>query len=515
MKQKETTTTPPSEQETSRFKITRGKIQGMYAGDRELISSLNKTKSASSRIGQVDYDSLENAYYNLNSLDTVRQYSSEAYTFYPVYKHLIDARANMFQYKYIFTPRAVKDKANPAIYGEIYQQMASIVDGISIETVFPMCLTKLFVAGGVYLYAVKNNSSQTIRTLCLNEKYCRRTSLTQYGTYTYQFNFKYFEDLGLSTQELELAFESFPPEFRVGYDAYKKDAKNMQWQVLDPRFATAIQENEFAFPTSLKAIFSMKQYDEYLAIELERSSQTLEKIITHKMPTWQDKLVIEIDEMAELHKSISRVLAKNKYVRLITSFGDIDVKQIGREQSQENKTLLNAYNAIYNLAGENSELWAGSSTEALNLALLREESMVFNYIQQLVNFYNIAINNLYNFKGYQCDIEMLPVTVYNYRDRLEVYRQSATLGVGKLEFVVASGTKQSHIMDKFALEDFLGLDQLKPLSVSYTQGDSVEKNREAAEEETTTSTSTEETPKEEETIQEEQEVEPDAEENTN
>jgi hypothetical protein len=488
----------------------------MYVDDAGLLRQVNKPKSTTSRIGNISYSDLEAAYYNINSLDTIRTYSSEAYTFYPVYKTLIDSRANLCQYKYIFTPRAVKEKANPADYGAMYNLMTSVVDGISIETVFPMLLTQLFIKGGVYLYAAKNTSSQTVRTFCLNEKYCRRVSLTQFNTYTYQFNFKYFDDLSLGKDELEVVFQSFPPEFRVGYDAYKAKPTLMQWQTLDPRYAAAIQENDNAFPTTLKALFSLKQYDEYLSIELERSTQTLEKIITHKMPTWQDKLVIEIDEMAELHKSISRVLTRNKYARLITSFGDIDVKQIGREQSQENKTLLNAYNAIYNLSGENSELWSGTSPEALRMALTREESLIFGYVHQLVNFYNIAINNLFNFKGYQCDIEMLPVSNYNYEKRLEVYRQSATMGVGKLEFIVASGTKQSHIGDKFTLEDFLKLDQLKPLSVSYTQGDSVEKNREAAKEETTTSTSKDESQQqEEEIIQEEQEVETDAEENTN
>lgn len=513
------TTEQETEQSLSRFRITRAKVKAMYDDDQGLLRSLNMAKNASSRINAIDYANLEQAYFNLSSLDNQRQYSSEAYAFYPIYKQMIDMRANMFQYKYIFTPRAVKEKAKSTNYAEMYALMSNVVDGISIETVFPNILTELFIYGGVYLYADKDTPSQTVRTITLPQKYCRREAVTQYGTYTYQFHFKYFDDLGVPKEKLDLLFAQFPKEFRTKYDAYKANPRDMEWQTLDPRYAAAIQENEFGFPTQLRALFSIKQYDTYLSNELTRNTQTLEKIITHKMPTWEDKLVVDIDEMTALHQSIAKVLSKNKYARLITTFGDVDVKSIGEDQTKENKTLTNAYNAIYDNSAANNNLFSGGTDLALETSLTRTESIVFGIITQLINFYNIAVNNLFNFGGYQCNIEMLPITHYNYADRIEVYRQSATLGVGKLEFIVASGIKQSHIADKFILEDYLRLDQLRPLSTSYTQGDSVEKNREAdAEEESTdVSTSTEE--QESETAVEvegtEQEVTDNGEENTN
>lgn len=49
------------------------------------------------------------------------------------------------------------------------------------------------------------------------------------------------------------------------------------------------------------------------------------------------------------------------------------------------------------------------------------------------------------------------------------YKDNATLGVGKLDFIVASGTKQRHIQDSFNLESFLDLTQITPMQTSYTQ----------------------------------------------
>ena len=224
------------------------------------------------------------------------------------------------------------------------------------------------------------------------------------------------------------------------------------------------------------------QYNQYLDNELERNDQQLDKIVTHKMPTWEDKLVVSIEEMTELHQSMARVIAKNKHIRLLTSFGDLDVKSIGEDQSKENKTLENAYNAIYDNVGENHSLFNGADGNAQKYALLRDKSTVWKHVHELVSFYNIVINNSFNFKGYQCDFSILPITIYDESDMILQYKEGATLGVNKLEYVVASGVKQVNLASKFELEDFLKLDQLKPLSTSYTQNDNSKKDEGSDEE---------------------------------
>lgn len=50
-----------------------------------------------------------------------------------------------------------------------------------------------------------------------------------------------------------------------------------------------------------------------------------------------------------------------------------------------------------------------------------------------------------------------------------MYKNNATLGVGKLDYIVASGTKQKNIQDVFNLEKYLHLDEISPMQTSYTQ----------------------------------------------
>ena len=65
---------------------------------------------------------------------------------------------------------------------------------------------------------------------------------------------------------------------------------------------------------------------------------------------------------------------------------------------------------------------------------------------------------------------------------LDIYREGATLGTTKIEYIVVTGTKQINIKSKIAAEDYLGLDKLKPLSTSYTQKDNSKSNKDNKEE---------------------------------
>lgn len=454
----------------SNFKLNKAKIKQMYKDDTSVRRNVNKELSASSSVQKLTDAGLASSFFSLSNLSTQRSYSQQAYSYYPIYSNYINYLSNMYCWRYTYIPRKVKDKINTN-YAEIYNLMGEVVEGVSIETTFPMLLVKLFMDGAVFVTTTKNTSSKTLSTLTLPAKYCRPTAVTQFGNVVFQFDFSYFDDLGLTKEQLEEIFNFYPPEFREKYNIYLQDKTNLRWQVLDPKNSSAFLENDYGFPTKLHMLFSLIRYNKYLDYELERSEQQLDKIITHKMPTWEDKLVVGIEEMTELHQSMAKVISKNSHVKLLTSFGDLKVESIGQDQTKENKTLNNAYNSIYDEAGTNHSLFNADNKEAQLYALLRDKSVVWKYVQQLCSFYNIAINNSYNFKGYQCEINILPITVYDEADMLEIYRQSATLGIGKLEYIVASGTKQINLQSKFELEDYLKLEQLKPLSTSYTQND--------------------------------------------
>ena len=187
------------------------------------------------------------------------------------------------------------------------------------------------------------------------------------------------------------------------------------------------------------------------------------------MPHYEDNLIFEVDEVEAIHKSLKQIVDTGEKARLITTYGDVHVDRISESDTSENQVLSKAFKAIFNNAGFNSGIFAGESVQALNKSLIRDKGRVWKYVQGLLNFYTIAINNWFEFKDYQADIEILPISPYTYNDDITKYKENATLGVGKLDYFVASGIKQKNIQDQLYLESFLALDSIVPMQTSYTQ----------------------------------------------
>lgn len=128
------------------------------------------------------------------------------------------------------------------------------------------------------------------------------------------------------------------------------------------------------------------------------------------MPHYEDKLIFEMDEVQTLHNSMKKIIDQGDKARLITTFGDIKVEKISENDTSENQVLSKAFKAIFNNAGFNSGIFTGESVQALKDSLIRDRSFVWKHVQALISFYTIAINNWFDFKTYEADIDILPIS---------------------------------------------------------------------------------------------------------
>lgn len=190
-------------------------IEEMYSGDEQLLRVFEKARSASLN-SIFTRDNLEKIISRVgsNGLDRkeVGNLANFAYATDPIYAGIIDYLSNMFLWRYYYFPIKIREKASDADFGPVYELMTQIIDGLSVETTFPHIMTKLFKEGAVYLYTAKDNKSKTISTLILNASYCKPVLVSQYGTGVFQFDVKYFDELGLKGDDLEQALEFFPEE---------------------------------------------------------------------------------------------------------------------------------------------------------------------------------------------------------------------------------------------------------------------------------------------------------------
>ena len=452
------------------------KIEEMYSGEASARAKLGLTHTYGSNSltsAAAVRDALKKA---ISNNTTISNISKELYVVNPIYASLINYFSNMFLWRYKVIPHRVytKSKAkskkvvNEDDFRLIYNLMIEMVDGLSIETKFPALLSLLFTQGGAYISTVLNEESLTIDTILLPDQYCRKVGETQYGTSIIEFDFSYFSSLGLTGKDLDNYIKTFSKEFQKLYRKYQND-QNLRWQMLDPHYSTGFFLNEKAVPTYVYMYGSIIDFEKYQDNELTRNENLLKYIVSHKMPVYQDKMIFEMDEIASLHKNLRKIVDTGDYARLITTFGDVQVHKIADNENSENNILSHAYENIFSTGGLNKTLFTGESVEALKISIARDKNMVWNYVQEFLNFYTIAINNWVDFKNYQTDIDILPISSYTYHDDIKVYRENATLGVDKLGYFVASGVKQKNIQDTLELEAFLGLNNITPMQSSHTQ----------------------------------------------
>ena len=398
------------------------------------------------------------------------------YAINPTYAKIINYYATTFLPRYYVTPRFMPFRMNKKLEGdawrEVYNSMIEYADGLNLDVKLIELLKVILIEGGVYFTTFYSEETKSVDTIILPGEYASRIGETEVGTDVIQFDMSYFDSLGLNEEELTELLTGFPIEFAEAYAAYKKDS-TLRKAPLNPAHSSCVLLNAKAIPTFLYAFVGIKNYEGYTQNELDKSTQALQTIVEHHIPTYQDKLLLETPEMNLLHKKLSGITRSAKNTRLVTTIGDIKVHQLLENSANvANNTLENAYKSIYDAAGVNNGLFYGDNQYAVESSLSIDRGMVWHLIEKLSNFYNVALNSLgIDFKGYQVELTMVPVSRDKASTDIERYRENAKLGVGVLPFMIASGIKQKNIDSHLDMETNLGLvERLVPLRSSNTMG---------------------------------------------
>lgn len=444
----------------------------LYSDNVSLLDSYNK----SSNYGARDYIDAAAVRRELNIAASSNNEKAVAasktlYAVNPVYSRLIKYFSTLFLWRYVVTPQKVDGKVDldEEKWHTMYMDMLDLVDGLSLEVKMPKLLTQLWIEGAVFFTSMFDEDAMAINIMVLPNKFTKKVGESIFGTGVIKFDAQYFDSLGLSIAELDEVLKKFPKEMQKGYKAFKND-RTKRWFTLDPRTSSCVSLNEKSVPTLWYAYGSILSYEGYQANELEKSGAQLENIVVHKLPTYQNELILDIKEMQALHSKLARIVETANRTRLMTTIGDVDVKPLQESETRENTVLDRAFKSVFDNAGLNSAQFTGSSKEAIMSSMRIDKNIVWSQVEEIVNFINLAINNLINIeKGYQIEVTMLPISRDTYADDLRTYRESASLGVGITSFIVASGIKQKNINSYLEMEDRLDYtNRLKPLRSSHT-----------------------------------------------
>lgn len=327
---------------------------------------------------------------------------------------------------------------------------------------------KVIRNGCYYGYKVEQKSSSYLQELPVD--YCRsRYSVN--GKSAVEFNIKFFNDYFADVDYRIRVLKMFPKEFQKAYLDYVngKLPKDYQsddtgWFLLDPEKSIKFNLSESDAPLFASAIPYLMNLDEAIDLDKKKMLQQLLRIIIQKMPIDKNgDLIFDVDEAQALHNNAVKMLSDAIGVDVLTTFADVTVADMSDKSNVSSVDFLErAERTAFNNTGTSQMLFNTTGNLALEKSIANDEATMTSLLLQ---FEEYAENLLQPFnknpKRLKYTVQMLPTTVYNYKDLSKQYKEQTMLGFSKLLPQVALGQSQTSVIATAYFEnELMNLDEL-------------------------------------------------------
>lgn len=324
---------------------------------------------------------------------------------------------------------------------------------------------KIVVEGCYYGYIVHTPTGPTIQEL--PSEYCR-TRFKKDNHPVIEFNMRYFDEYYKDPAYRSRILKMFPDDFQKGYRLYKKkklkpdfNGDTDGWYLLDPEYGFKLNLNEDDMPIMLAVIPAIIDLDEAQALDRKKMAQKLLKIIIQKMPIDKNgDLIFDMDETQQLHNNAVRMLSRAIGVDVLTTYADVEVADMADHNTTTTvDDLEKVERAVFNEAGISQMQFNTDGNIALEKSIENDAAMMStltdqfeDLMQRLIVNFNKSPKKIY----YQ--VQMLPTTIYNYKELSKLYKEQTQMGYSKMLPQIALGLSQSSILaNAFFENDLLNL----------------------------------------------------------
>ena len=390
---------------------------------------------------------------NKGDLKFMRQVSEFYFNVSGIYARLCKHLSNFYRYDWRIIPYDVSRKAKPEAIMDGFNKVSYSLDDFGVKAFLGATALKVIKDGCYYGYIMRNTSGFTVQELDLN--YCRSRYEIQ-GRPVVEFNMKYFDDQFKDTEYRQRVLNIFPPEFKKGYAAYKQgrlpadyQGDTAGWYLLDPTAAFKFNLNGQDHPPFISVIPHIIDLDAAQELDRKKMAQKLLKIIIQKMPLDKNgELIFDVDEAQELHNNAVRMLGKAIGIDVLTTFADVEVADMADKNAAASiDELEKVERTVYNESGTAQNLFNTDGNIALEKSLLDDEANLYGLIVQFEAFLNELIRPFNkNPKKLYFKVEILPTTVYNYKDLSKIYKEQSNVGGSKLLANIALGQSHSSVI---------------------------------------------------------------------
>lgn len=412
----------------------------------------------------------------------------EASNFYAnisgIYSRLCNHFSSFYRYDWLLTPYKKTDGAKPDQIIKMFDTQLEYLDNFNAKKFFSSTAKKVIINGAYYGYIIHGDDTAYIQELPL--KYCR-SRFSVKGKPTVEFHMKFFDDLYRDPVQRFTVLKMFPADFQKGYKAYHEDKLPPQfqgdtsgWYLLDPNCAFKFSFYDTDYPPFASVIPHLIDLDAAQELDRKKMAQKLLKIIIQKMPLDKNgELIFDVDEAQELHNNAVRMLGKAVGIDVLTTFADVDVADLADKSNVTSvDELEKVERTVFNEAGTAQNIFNTDGNLALEKSILDDEANLYYLIQQFESFLNDVIKPLNKTpKKMYCRVQILPTTIYNYKEMAKLYKEQSQLGYSKMLPQIALGQPQSAILAtaKFENEILKLADIFTPLKSSNTMSASDQK----------------------------------------
>ena len=386
-----------------------------------------------------------------------------------IYERLVKYMAHFFRYDFFVTPVQYDKTVPQTKVVEGWFKACLFLENSKPKKHLSEIAVKVIKDGCYYGYKLIQKDRAFLQELPVD--YCR-SRYNYNGKPAVEFNVKYFDDTFADNEYRLRVVKMFPKEVQKAYVAYKKgilpqdfngDAKG--WVLLDPTMTVKFNIDGSDIPMFINVIPHLLDLEKAQDIDLQKMLQQILKIIIQKFPLDKNNdLVFDLDEMQAFHNMAVDMLGDAVGVDVLSTLADVNVADMSDKGNVSSVDQLEKVErTVYNEAGVSQMQFNSEGSVALEKSIANDEGSLTDLIMQFEEYLEdmiLPLNRQIK-KRLVYRVNILPTTVYNYKDMASVYREQTMLGYSKLLTQVALGMSQTVVMSAAMFENqMLKLDEV-------------------------------------------------------
>lgn len=419
--------------------------------------------------GNYDFDSILQLLQVGDPLE-VRELSRFFYRCDGIYRRVLSFYAHLLLFFWIAVPH-IEGTISKSKQIKRYNAVLRFLQNMNIQSTFTEITEKILVDGAFYgLLRTYANGAVTLQRLPL--AYCRTRYKNPFGVDILELDLRYFDKLLSGSDEAEEVYASFPANIMLEYDRFKAGKRKTYWMEVPDSMGVAFYFSEL-IPFFAPALPTMLRLEEAQEREIDRDEEELQKILINRMPISNktDEPVFSLEETAVIHEGLADMLGDNKYIDVLTTFGDASLEQAQDNTGQAQRNSLTKFtSAVYNMLGVSQELFNATGNTALKYSVDKDTSLMYGFTRKFSDWLTYILNLRFGDNKMDFTFQFLPITQHNMKDMMDTYLKGAQYGYSKLYVAVAQGISQYDLMSLVQFEnEILNLDEeMIPLQSSHT-----------------------------------------------